>query len=53
MLRHQKGGLLEGGDLIGGGSLFNFSSQSKKKPENLKNMNICVKDTVTKNNCLP
>ena len=39
---------MEGGDIIGGGGLFNFSSQSKKETENLKhNMNICVKDTVT------
>ena len=41
--------------MLGGGGwgLFKFSSQSKRKPENLKHMNISVKDTVTKNNCLP
>ena len=36
------GGLLEGGGLIGGVGLFNFSSQSKKKSENLKHIHICV-----------
>ena len=30
---HQKGGLLEGGGLIGAGGFFNFSSQIKKKNE--------------------
>ena len=52
ILSHQKRGLLGGGGLIGGGGLFNFSSQSKKEYENRKHMNICVKDTVIKNNCL-
>ena len=39
---------MEGEGLRGRGGLFNFSNQSKKKPENLKHMNICVKDTVIK-----
>ena len=39
IISHQKGGLLEG--------------KNKKKNDNLEHMNICVKDTVTKNNCLP